>query len=95
MVSCNADGTGLVTFEITSGQLKVSASASEYGEGNESIDVIYEGEPIKICFNPNFLQEPIKTLSCDQFKMKLNDNNTPVELTGDAGFIYILMPMHL
>jgi len=95
MVSSNVDGSSSVNLDISNGQIQLSASSSEYGEGSETIDAIYDGEPLKICFNPQFLQDPLKALSCDQFKMRLNDNNTPVELTGDAGFIYILMPMHL
>ena len=95
MVSTTVDGSESVTLDFTPGQLLISASSSEYGEGNETIDIAYEGEQLVICFNPKFLLDPIKTLACDQFKMRLNDNMTPVELTGDPGFIYILMPMHL
>ena len=95
MVSTTVDGSESVTLDFTPGQLLISASSSEYGEGSETIDIAYEGEQLVICFNPRFLLDPIKTLTCDQFKMRLNDNMTPVELTGDPGFIYILMPMHL
>ncbi len=54
-----------------------------------------DGNPITVCFTPNYLTEPLKYLDCDQLFIKFNDVLNPVSLEGDEGFIYILMPMKL
>ncbi len=89
----SGDNAGSVKLDITDGNMTISASSSEVGEAIESIGVALRGEPITISFNPSYLSDPIKALVCDEFSLKFNDAVTPVELTGDPGFIYILMPM--
>ena len=73
--------------------MTISASSQEYGNAQDEIAVELHGDPIDIAFNPQYLSDPLKTLSCDKFELKYNDGVTPVEMTGDPGFIYILMPM--
>ena len=89
----SGDNAGAVKLEITEGNLTLSAASSEVGEASETIGVALKGEPITISFNPTYLSDPIKALGCSEFVLKFNDAVTPVELTGDTGFIYILMPM--
>lgn len=82
-----------VTLNIQDNQLELSASSSEKGSFVETIDVKLEGEPITISLNPDYLADPLRVLACDDFVIKYNNGFTPVEITGDPGFIYILMPM--
>ena len=93
MVVTDNDASGSVTLDIHGRLVEISAYSPEYGEAYESIDVQAEGNPVNISFNPKYLQDPMKVLTCDQFLLRFNTSNTPVQLTGDEGFIYILMPM--
>jgi DNA polymerase-3 subunit beta len=65
----------------------------EYGEASEPVDVSFEGENVEISFNPVFFSDPLKYLDCDQLIIQFNDELSPVQLSGDEGFLYILMPM--
>jgi DNA polymerase III sliding clamp (beta) subunit (PCNA family) len=67
--------------------------SAEVGEAKEPIDVSYEGEPIALAFNPLFFTEPIKNLECDQLILQFNDEFSPVAMSGDEGFLYVVMPM--
>ena len=89
----SGDNAGSVKLDIAEGKMTISASSTEVGDAVETIDVALQGDPISISFNPTYLSDPIKALVCDEFALKFNDAVTPVELTGDPGFIYILMPM--
>jgi DNA polymerase-3 subunit beta len=89
----SGDTAGSVKLDIVEGNMTLSASSSEVGDANETIGIALKGDPISISFNPAYLSDPIKSLSCNEFVLKFNDAVTPVELTGDPGFIYILMPM--
>ncbi len=82
-----------VTLSIQENLMRISASSPEYGNAEDSVDVSLTGEPIDISFNPRYLFDPLKNLVCDTFQIHYNDCVTPVEMTGDPGFIYILMPM--
>ena len=93
MVASDANPT--LCFEISNNEMIISTRSAEYGESHESIEVSMEGEPITVCFNPNYLTEPLKYLDCDQLFIKFNDVLSPASLEGDEGFIYILMPMKL
>ena len=94
---CSPEITAMVgasiALSISDNTMTISASSQEFGEAHETIDVELTGEPINIAFNPQYLGDPLKTLACDKFELKFNDGVTPVEMTGDPGFIYILMPM--
>ena len=92
VVSENEDGSS-IKLTIDKDVMKISASSQEYGAAEEFVDVQLEGDPMEIDFNPQYLSDPLKSLYCDFFQMKFNDKTTPVEVTGDPGFIYILMPM--
>lgn len=92
VVSENEDGSS-IKLTIDKDVMKISASSQEYGAAEEFVDVQLDGDPMEIDFNPQYLSDPLKSLYCDFFQMKFNDKTTPVEITGDPGFIYILMPM--
>ncbi|MGN0867550.1 MAG: DNA polymerase III subunit beta [Oligosphaeraceae bacterium] len=93
MMVTDGEDSASVTLSITEHSMRISASSPEYGNAEDSVDVELKGEPIEISFNPNYLFDPLQKLVCDTFQLHYNDCVTPVEMTGDPGFIYILMPM--
>lgn len=93
MMVNESEGVASVSLNIAENSMVISATSQEFGEAREDIDVELTGEPINIAFNPQYLADPLKSLTCDKFVLKYNDGVTPVEMTGDEGFIYILMPM--
>ncbi len=87
------DAGGSVKFNLSKGALELSAVSSDVGEASESLEVSYDGEAVRIAFNPTFLKEPLKSLEADQLTLRFNDEFKPVVLLGDEGFLYVLMPM--
>lgn len=88
-----SETSGAVKLKVEGTQMVVSASSTEFGESNEPMDVSYEGNPVNLSFNPGFLMDPLKHLECDRIVLQFNDEYSPVSLSGDEGFLYILMPM--
>jgi DNA polymerase-3 subunit beta len=88
-----SESNSAVRMSLEKDSLLISAQSQEYGEASEPVDVLFDGEPMVIAFNPDFFNDPLKYLTCDQLELKYNDELSPVELTGDEGFIYIIMPM--
>lgn len=88
-----SDNSASVRLQLNEGQLVVSASSADVGEASEPVDVSYEGDSVTISFNPLFFNEPLKYLDCDQLIMQFKDDYSPVVISGDEGFLYVLMPM--
>ena len=82
-----------VSLALENAIMHVSASSSEFGEAKEPLEVSYEGDPLEISFNPVYFSDPLRHLDCDQLIMQFNDEYSPVSLSGDEGFLYVVMPM--
>ncbi|MBN2451449.1 MAG: DNA polymerase III subunit beta [Lentisphaeria bacterium] len=82
-----------VKVTLKPAQMVVSAISHEVGEAKEPLEVSYEGEPLEIAFNPLFFVDPLRHLECDQLIMQFNDEYSPVAISGDEGFLYVVMPM--
>jgi DNA polymerase-3 subunit beta len=78
-------------------ELEVSAHTPDVGEGQETIEASYEGEPFVIAFNPQFLHDGASAIRSDQVTMEAGDGLKPAIFKGDdpAGFTYLLMPVRL
>lgn len=87
------DSSASVKLTLTPNTLNLSAFSHEIGEASEPVDVEYEGPELEFSFNPDFMADPLKLLECDQLIMQFSDDLSPVQLSGDEGFLYILMPM--
>jgi DNA polymerase III subunit beta len=88
-----------VRLKLEKGELKISASSTETGESEDSLEVVYEGDPMAIGFNAQYLMDFIKaTGSCD-VKLELKDAQSAGQLrpaeAEDYKYRYIVMPMRI
>jgi DNA polymerase III subunit beta len=88
-----------VRLRLEKGELKISASSTETGESEDSLEVVYEGDPVAIGFNAQYLMDFIKaTGSCD-VKLELKDAQSAGQLRPAEGedykYRYIVMPMRI
>ena len=83
----------LCCLQVEPGTATVSASSAEVGEGSEPLEISYEGEPLDLSLNPQFMMDPLRHMECDQVVFQFNDQYSPVSISGDEGFLYIIMPM--
>jgi len=88
-----------VRLRLEKGELKISASSTETGESEDSIEVAYDGDPMAIGFNAQYLMDFIKaTGSCD-VKLELKDAQSAGQLrpaeSEDYKYRYIVMPMRI
>jgi len=88
-----------VRLRLEKGELKISASSTEMGESEDTIEIAYDGEPMQIGFNAQYLIDFIKaTGSCD-VKLELKDTQSAGQLRPAEGedykYRYIVMPMRI
>ncbi|MFA4944305.1 MAG: DNA polymerase III subunit beta [Lentisphaeria bacterium] len=84
-----------VKLKLEKALMNVSASSSEIGESDEPLEVSYEGKPVIVAFNPQFLIEPLKHLESEHVTIDFNDEFSPVRISGDEGFLCVIMPMRV
>lgn len=87
------DSAGAVKLTFANNQLNISASNAETGESSEPLEIAYDGEEVSVSFNPIFFIDPLKVMEADNINIEFGKQYTPVKLTGDEGFLYMLMPM--
>ncbi len=78
-------------------ELEVSAHTPDVGEGQEALDADYQGEPLVIAFNPQFLIDGISVIQGERAVLTAADGLKPAVLRSEAevGFTYLLMPVRL
>ena len=74
-------------------KLELSATSTDVGESNDSIEIEYDGPETTVSFNPTYLLEPLNRIDSDDITMKMNDGYSPVALSNEDGFMYVIMPM--
>ncbi|MGH2843291.1 MAG: DNA polymerase III subunit beta [Solirubrobacteraceae bacterium] len=96
-ISLLAQKTAPIRLSFTPGELTVSAQTPDIGEAREAIPVAFQGEPMDIGFNPEFLREGLEALEEGDAVVKLISPLRPGLLeSGDgSGFVYLIMPIRL
>jgi len=85
-----------VRLSFTKEKLTLSSRAPEMGEAEITVDVAkYEGEPIEIGFNPQFVLDALKIVDTDEVAWELKATNKPAILRTGADFLYVVMPVNL
>lgn len=82
-----------VKIVISKNQLQVIVANNDVGEANEQIPVKYSGKPITMTFNPNYIMDPLKSLSSDDIAIEFTDELSPAVVKSNIPFIYVLMPL--
>jgi len=90
------DKNNSVKLSIHDDKLEISASSPELGESHESLGGIpYEGDPVQIAFNPQFLMDPLKSLSKDEIFFEFKDELSPGVFRTLESFLCVIMPLRL
>jgi DNA polymerase III subunit beta len=76
------------------GEVTVVAMSEQHGEGKETIPVAYDGEPMEIRFNAEFLRDGVDSAEGDEITLGLISPLRPGIIRGASGsFTYLLMPI--
>jgi len=88
-----------VRLKLEKGELKLSASSAETGESEDSIETDYNGEPLTIGFNAQYIIDFLKAAGSADVKLELKDSQSAGQLRPAEGedykYRYIVMPMRI
>jgi DNA polymerase-3 subunit beta len=86
-----------IKVEIRKGQLLITSSNPDLGEGRDEIEIDYDGDNLEIGFNAKYLMDPISVLHGESIILETNDQYAPfiIRSPEDEGSIFIVMPMRM
>jgi len=73
----------------------MTSRAVDMGESRIEVEAQYDGQPISMAFNPDYLLEGIKVMDAESIVLRLSEASTPACLEGEENFIYVVMPITL
>src|SRR3982074_701048 len=79
------------------GELTVSAQTPDVGEARESLPVAFQGEPLEIGFNPEFLRAGLEAIEEGDVLLKLISPLRPglIEAADESRFQSLIRPIRL
>ena len=85
-----------VCFSLEQDQMVLSSHAPEMGHAEVKVPIkTYNGEPVKIGFNPTFVVDALKVVDAEEVVLELKSSNKPGILKAGSGFLYVIMPVNL
>ena len=96
-ISLLAQKNAPLRLSFAPGELTVSAQTPDVGEARESLPVAFEGEPLEIGFNPEFLRAGLEAIEEGDVLLKLISPLRPglIEAADENHFQYLIMPIRL
>lgn len=90
-----SESSSSVRFSFTTGELHLSATSGEIGEGKVNMPVNYAGEKLEIAFNPVYFLDILRHSKDETVKFSVADSYNPALITDSSTAQFVLMPMRL
>jgi len=92
-----SDKSRAVKLSVADGRLVLSATSPEHASATEELAVDYGDEDLEIGFNSRYVLEMTHEITGDSMEFVMADGSSPAIIRdgGDAGALYVLMPMRV
>ncbi|MEE8409762.1 MAG: DNA polymerase III subunit beta [Myxococcota bacterium] len=86
-----------VQFSFSDGRLDLLAEDPELGEAQESIEIDWKDEPLKIGFNARYILDVLSLVQDEGIAFELSDDLSPgvIRPLEESGFLSVVMPMRI
>jgi len=89
------DKSNATRLTFAKNRLTIAVTTPEVGEARESVPIKYGGKEIAVAFNPEYMMDPLRSLTSDEVFLELTDELSPGVIKCEIPFVYVLMPMRL
>jgi len=91
--------SGAIKMRFEKNELRISSSSTETGESEDSLETPYDGDPISIGFNSQYLIEFLKVTESESVRIEFKDAQSAGQLrpegVEDYKYRYVVMPMRI
>jgi DNA polymerase-3 subunit beta len=88
----NSRGIGVA---FSAGKLQLTSSTPETGDAEINMEVDFEGEEMKLGFNPQYLLEMLRVVDEEKVVFEFTDSKKPGVLRSGKSFLYVIMPVQV
>jgi len=87
----------MIQISIENNKIILTSQNEEEGTAKDELEVIYQDEPLKLGFNCRYFIDTLQVMESDRINAYINNNESPclIQSDDDAGFISVIMPMHI
>lgn len=85
--------TRQVWLKIKGGKMRVETQDPERGAAHVNLDVKFEGDPIEIRFNPDFLLDGLKAMGKEVIRFEMKEPTRAAVMRASADYLYLVMPI--
>ncbi|NDD58627.1 MAG: DNA polymerase III subunit beta [Chlamydiae bacterium] len=90
-----SENSSSVRFTFTTGELHLSATSGDIGEGRVHMPANYGGEKLEIAFNPTYFLDILRHSKDETVNFEISDSYNPGLITDSSNALFVLMPMRL
>lgn len=90
-----SDASSSVRFSFSNGELHLSATSGEIGEGKVKMPANYGGEKLEIAFNPVYFLDVLRHSKDETVQFSVTDSYNPGLITDSSSAQFVIMPMRL
>lgn len=84
-----------VKLDVSEHGLEISSSSNEVGDAAQSVECTFDGEPLTINFNSEYLSDFLRTVDCKELKIEFKDRFSTIKITepDKPNWIYVATPV--
>jgi DNA polymerase-3 subunit beta len=83
----------VVRLRLEAGNLNVNSNVAEMGEAETDLAIEYDGEPMELGFNPDYLMDFLKIVGSGSVRMEFKDDQSASRWSLGERFLYLVMPV--
>jgi len=93
--------SGAIKLRLDKNEIRISSSSTDSGESEDSIETIFQGDPMVIGFNSQYLLDFLKAATGKDVQLEFKDSQSAGQLRpaengdGDFKYRYVVMPMRI
>jgi len=89
----SSKATRAVRLSVEKGKILLDSSDVEAGEAHVELGAKYDGDPVQIRFNPDYLLDGLKAIGDTVVRMEMKDSSRAAVMRSGTDYLYLLMPI--
>jgi DNA polymerase-3 subunit beta len=89
--------TNIVKMVFDKGNLSLAANTPDVGDSKDTLEILYEGEPMNIAFNYKYVLDALKVIESDDVRVEMNGSLAPTlfKAKEENGYLCLVMPVQV
>lgn len=89
--------TSIVRMTFDKGNLSLAANTPDVGDSKDTLEILYDGEPMNIAFNYRYVLDALKVIESDDVRVEMNGALAPTlfKAKEENGYLCLVMPVQV